>query len=277
MIQSIAHDVEGINLHAYTAGTPGEQPPVLLLHGWPTNGQLWRHALPAIGAHRYAVALDLPGFGASGKPLDASYSFRFFDRMLTGFLDAAGIDRVGLVVHDLGGPVGLHWAMGNRDRVTDLVVLNTLVFPELSWAVKAFVGASYLPGVRELMSSPWGIDQAMRLGVTNRARLTDDVLELYRAPYVDKASRRALLRAAHGLHPGGLQTIARGLAEVDVPTTLIFGEADRILPDVAQTMARLQSLVPHATCTSIPDCGHFLQEDRPELVTEHLVQSLTSL
>ncbi|MEO0605289.1 MAG: alpha/beta fold hydrolase [Myxococcota bacterium] len=277
MIRSITHDVQGISLHAHTSGVPGEVPPVLLLHGWPTNAQLWRHALPAIGAHRYAIALDLPGFGASDKPLDASYSFRFFDRVLTGFLDAEGIDRLGLVVHDLGGPIGLHWAMGHRERVTDLVLLNTLVFPELSWAVKAFVGASYLPGVRELLSSPWGIDQAMRLGVTHRDRLTDDVLALYRGPYVDWASRRALLRAAHGLHPGGLRTIARGLPEIDVPMTLIYGESDRILPDVAETMARVQALVPHATCTSLPDCGHFLQEDRPDMVTEHLVQALSSL
>lgn len=266
-------NVDGLKISFLEAGDP-TLPPVLLLHGWPTNAHLWRHALPALGQCRHALAIDLPGFGDSSKPLDASYSFRFFDRVLTGFLDALEIDRVGLVVHDLGGPIGLHWAVGHRDRVTDLALLNTVVFPEMSWAVMAFVAASYLPGVRELLSSPWGVERAMRLGVVDGSRLTDEVQALYTAPYVGTPARKALLAAAHGLHPKGFQTIANGLGAFDVPISLLYGERDAILPDVAKTMARLQACVPQATCTSIPDCGHFLQEDQPEVVTEHLVRAL---
>ena len=265
--------VEGMQLSALEAGEPGKSP-VLLLHGWPTSAQLWRHALPLIGTQRHAIALDLPGFGESSKPLDASYSFRFYDRVLSGLLDALQVDRTGLVVHDLGGPIGLYWALEHRERLTDLVMLNTVVFPEMSWAVKVFVGASYLPGVRELLSSPRGIAWAMRLGVVNRSKLPEDVLELYRAPFASRSARRALLKAAHGLHPAGFTTLAEGLGELDVPVSLIYGERDRILPDIAITMRRVQEIIPHASCVSIPECGHFLQEDRPDEVNEHLMRAL---
>ncbi len=67
--------------------------------------------MPPIAAANRVVALDLPGFGGSSKPLDASYDFGFFGRALEGFLDALGIERLGLAVHDLGGPVGLYWAL----------------------------------------------------------------------------------------------------------------------------------------------------------------------
>ena len=79
MIESRFVTVDSLCLHYLECGSG---PPVLLLHGWPTSSFLWRNILPAIGATHRAIALDLPGFGQSDKPLDASYSFRFFERIL---------------------------------------------------------------------------------------------------------------------------------------------------------------------------------------------------
>lgn len=267
--------VDGIRLHYLEAGADADGPPVLMLHGWPTSAQLWRHALPAIGQHRRAIAVDLPGFGTSDKPLDASYSNRFYNTLITGFLDEMGIDRVGLAVHDLGGPVGVHWAIQNRERVSDLTLLNTLLFPELSWAVIAFVAASRTPGIRRWLSSRHGIAWSMRLGVTDKTRITDAVARLYTDPFEGRAARKALLKTAHGLHPGCFRTIADGLSAFrDVPVSILYGEDDRILPNVAQTMRKAADILPHATVTSLPGCGHFLQEDRPDEVAQDLARIL---
>lgn len=257
-------DVDGLRLHYLEAGAG---PPVLLLHGWPSNAQLWRGVIPALAAHRRVLALDLPGYGGSAKPLDASYSFRFYDRVLTGFLDAVGVRDTGLAVHDIGGPIGLHWALHHADRVSALALLNTLVFPEMSAAVKLFIAATYLPGVRGLLSSPAGIAWAMRFGVAHPERIRGDVERLYTAPFEDRAARRALLKAAHGLHPKGFVTLAEGLPVfADTPVRLIYGTADRILPRVAWTMGRVNAALPHAEVTALDGCGHFLQEDRPDEV-----------
>ena len=59
--------------------------------------------------------------------------------MLNSFLDALGIQETNLAVHEPGGPVGLHWAIQNPGRVPKLITLNTLVYPETSWAVKLFL------------------------------------------------------------------------------------------------------------------------------------------
>lgn len=263
MIHSRTVEVEGIPLHYLEAG---EGPPVLLLHGWPTHAQLYRHALPEIARNRRAIALDLPGFGASGKPLGASYSFRFWDKILSGFLDAIGVGEVGLVVHDLGGPIGLHWAAGAPERITELVLLNTLVFPEMSWAVKVFVLSTAAPGLRHLLSSRWGLGAAMRFGVSDKARITPAVAAMYQDPFPTRAARRALLKTGHALHPKGFETIAAALPRFTMPLRIIYGEDDRILPDVAKTMARVKTALPHAEVTPIPGCGHFLQEDKPDEV-----------
>jgi len=259
--------VQGRKLHYLEAGS-GD--PVLLLHGWPTNAQLWRESLGPISTTRRAIALDLPGFGKSDKPTDIRYSFRFFDETLDGFLANIGVERTGLVVHDLGGPIGLHWATKNPNRVTDLAILNTLAFPETSWAVKLFVVATFIPFVRGYISSPKGVRYAMQLGVNDKSKITPEVAALYSDPYEPEPARKALLAAGHGLSPRGMSTIARGLSNLTCPVRLAYGTEDRILPDVAVTMRRLQKIFPNAELTALEGCGHFLQEDRGAEVAEIL-------
>lgn len=256
-------EVGDLRLHYLSAG---EGDPVVLLHGWPTSSFLWRNVMPSIAVHNRAIALDLPGFGQSDKPLDASYSFRFFDRVLDGFFEALGIGEVSLAVHDLGGPVGLYWACHHWDRVRRLALLNTLVYPEASWAVAAFVMAVRTPGLRNLLTSPWGLKTALRLGVARPDGLAADAVPGIQAPFRTSAERRALAKAGCNLSPKGFREIADLLAAFEGPVQIVYGEKDRILPDIAKTMARVKRDLPQAELTSLPDCGHFLQEDRPDEV-----------
>ncbi len=105
---------------------------------------------------RRVIAIDLPGFGGSDKPPEASYSFRFYGRALDGVLEAAGADRIGLAVHDLGGPVGLHWASQNPERVESLALLNTIVYPGPSRALVLFIALLRTPGARRWATSDAG-------------------------------------------------------------------------------------------------------------------------
>jgi pimeloyl-ACP methyl ester carboxylesterase len=263
-IESHFVDVEGMRLH-YRACGEGE--PVLMLHGWPTSSYLWRNILGPVAARgRRAIALDLPGFGESAKPLDASYSFPFYTRVLTAFLDAIGADRIGLAVHDLGGPIGLYWAAKNDARVERLALLNTIIYPELSWAVVAFVAVCRLPGARALMTSPWGLEQAMHIGVRDPGRRTPEMIAAVQKPFETEDARVALAKAAYGLHKDGMKDIAAWLPTVRVPVRGAYGDGDRILPDIGKTMKRVGRDVKHAQITALPGCGHFLQEDRPEAV-----------
>ena len=253
-------DIDGLKIH-YREQGQGE--PVILLHGWPTSSFLWRDVMGPLAETNRAIALDLPGFGKSDKPLDASYSFRFYRRALDGFAAALGIDRFGLVVHDLGGPVGLYWACQDLGRVSKLACLNTIVYPELSWAVVAFGAACRLPGIRSYLTSPRGLRAAMRLGVADKKRLSAEAIKGVQEPFASGPARKALLKAGTGLSPKGLREIADTLPAFEGPVRVIYGERDRILPDIARTAERLQRDLPQAQVTSLPDCGHFLQEERP--------------
>ncbi len=267
--QSRFVDIDGLRLHYLKAG-PEQGPPVLLLHGWPTSSFLWRNVMPSIAQHRRVLALDLPGFGKSDKPLEASYSFRFFERILNGFVDALGIEKLGLAVHDLGGPVGLYWAARQPQRLEKLAVLNTLVYPEMSWAVVAFVAACKLPVIRTVLTSPWGLRRSLHFGVHDSSRLSDDAVPGTQAPFVDKEARKALLKAGGNLNPKGFKDIARWIPTVEVPVQIVYGVKDKILPDIGKTVSRLSQDIPHAQVSRLEDCGHFIQEERPEDIGEIL-------
>jgi haloalkane dehalogenase len=253
--------VEGIKLHYLDVGS-GQ--PVLLLHGWPTSSFLWRNIIGEIAQKNRAIALDLPGFGLSDKPLDASYSFRFYSKILDAFLNALNIEDIGLVVHDLGGPIGLYWACNNQTRIRKLALLNTIVYPEASWAVIAFVAACRIPLISSLLVSPWGLKMAMQIGISDSSKLTKEVVQGVQAPFQSKDARLALLKAGYGLNPKGFHEIAQKLPSLKVPVQIIYGESDYILPDVAQTMQRVQKDLPQAKIKVFKNCGHFLQEEHPK-------------
>jgi haloalkane dehalogenase len=248
----------------------GEGPPVLLLHGWPTSSFLWREVMRPIARARRVVALDLPGFGASDKPVGIRYSFEFFDRALDLFLAELEIDELGLAVHDLGGPIGLHWALHRPGRLTKLALLNTLVYPEFSQAVKDFVHACITPELREQLTSPAGLEAIVRDGLAEPAHFSAEMLAAVQEPFRSAEARRALADAGVGVGRKGFAAIAQKLPSLRVPVRIVYGARDRLLPDVAETMSRVRGDLPQAEITALPDCGHFVQEEAPETVGELL-------
>lgn len=250
----------------------GSGPTVLLLHGWPTSSYLWRGVMPALARKNRVIAPDLPGFGVSDKPRGVRYDFEFFESALDRLLGSLGINKIALAVHDLGGPVGLHWTIRNPSRVTKLALLNTLVYPELSDGVKQFVNGLLDPVERERMTSPAGLEEIFRLGLSDRAEISLETIAAVVAPFSRDEDRLALARAGVGLRIAGFAEIAAGLPSLRMPVRIIYGALDRLLPDVAETMARVARDVPQAEVTVFPDRGHFIQEEVPDEVGELLAE-----
>lgn len=95
--------------------------------------------------------------------------------------------------------------------------MNTLVYPEISWAAKLFLIALRTPGLRDYLVSPKGIVAAMKFGVVHKDRLDREALTPYTAPFQDAPARQALIKAGSGLGTKGLAEIARKLP---APTTV---------------------------------------------------------
>jgi pimeloyl-ACP methyl ester carboxylesterase len=112
----------------------------------------------------------------------------------------------------------------------------------------------------------------MRLGLADETKLTEEALAAVREPFESEASRRSLADAGIGLEPAGFGEIAQGLPGLKMPVRIVYGERDRILPDIAETAARLEKDLPQADVRALPDCGHFLQEEAPATVGKLLAE-----
>jgi haloalkane dehalogenase len=106
----------------------GEGDPVVLMHGIPVSSFLYRKVLPLLAERGLrGVAFDLPGLGLAEKPAGFDYSWSRLGRWTGDAIDALGLDRCHLVLHDVGGPIGLEWALRSRGRIASLTVLDTLI------------------------------------------------------------------------------------------------------------------------------------------------------
>src|SRR4051812_48169524 len=110
-------DIAGVETYTVEAG---EGPPVLLIHGYGDTSDGWRRVVPGLLKDHRVVALDMPPFGRSGKPLHGDKLLDFYDEFFPEFLDELGLDRFTLIGHSLGGAVSLRLACEHPERIERL-------------------------------------------------------------------------------------------------------------------------------------------------------------
>jgi haloalkane dehalogenase len=252
---------------------PDRPHPVVLVHGEPTWGYLWRKVLPPLlDAGLRTVVPDQVGFGRSDKP--ARRDWYSYDRLVDSFaahLDALDLEPVTLVVHDWGGIVGLRWAVEHPERVARLVLLNT---------------ALWTPGGRH--SEAWlrfrrFVERAEELPIgrlIDGAALTDlpdRVLAAYEAPFHEPAAQAGalalpLLVPLSDQDPGARQMHQTGLQLLtwDKPALVLWGADDPILPPVIGE--RFARDLPGAGELETVRGAHFLQEDAGHEIGERIAR-----
>ena len=127
-----AHRAAGRRFEAGGVGSfvreQGRGGAVVLLHGVPSSSFLYRKVIPVLADQGLRpMAFDFPGLGLAERPEDFDYSWSGLARWMGEAIDALGIERCHLVVHDIGGPIGFEWAIRNPERVLSLTVLNTML------------------------------------------------------------------------------------------------------------------------------------------------------
>jgi haloalkane dehalogenase len=252
-------DVDGRRMHYVDEGA-GD--PVLLLHGEPTWSFLWRKIIPALAGRK--IAPDLIGFGKSDKPTDIGwYSYDRHVASIERLVEALGLERVTLVVHDWGGPIGLRFAVEHPELVQRLVITDTGIEggrpPGERWL-----------RFREVVRNVGGELDIGRLVEAGTAQgLSDEVRAAYDAPFPTGESKAGALAFPELVptdpeHPNTapMNAVRDALREWRKPTLVVWGGEDIVLsPRIAEGLVEL---IPGAEGPVILDgASHFLQEDRP--------------
>jgi cis-3-alkyl-4-acyloxetan-2-one decarboxylase len=262
--------VRGHLMHVMETGN-GKGQPVLMLHGNPTWGFLYRKVAAALAGEDLRIVMpDLLGLGFSDHPTDSRvHTLALHAGLIRGLIDLLGLENPIFVGQDWGGPIGACALAERGAAVKALVILNTVLFPpKEGFRPAAFHRFARMPLVSDLAFRLLGFPQrALGRAQGDRSSISGDVSKAYRLPLAGLRNNVAPLALARMVpdshqHPTierllQCQEFAQGFQG---PVEVVWGDRDPVL---GRVIGRMERLFPRARVTRTAG-GHFLQEEFPE-------------
>jgi len=248
----------------------GSGPPILFVHGTPTNSYEFRHLIAALSKRFRCVAPDHLGFGESARPRSFAYTPEAHAAVLREFVERLGLDDFTLVVHDFGGPIGLPLITdhpSHSPHVSRLILMNTWAWP-LDDDPKMARGARFIGGaigrflyryanasLRLIMPSAYG----------DRKKLTPEIHRRYLDVFGDRDARVLVLHALAKSLLGSRSHYQSLLDRLDrlraIPVLIVWGMKDSALQPYQ--LERWRQLLPGAQVETIEGAGHWPHEEEP--------------
>lgn len=280
-------DAPGFKMHYVDEGGGSET--LLLLHGEPTWGYLFRQQIPVWSKHARVIAPDHMGFGKSAAPQDRTYWLQDHIDNLEAFVLALDLWDIALVMHDFGGPVGMGLAARHPERIKRIVSVNgptPFGQSDLVERVTANVGVSLWfqwilqaeeKGILEeiLGHLDYNILSTLKLnGFVRNEIVTDTWINAYRAPFPTPAHAAGAIGWVKGFATGTHQfenPNPRVKAEIlRKPALAIWGEQDCTL-HAEYFLPLFSQLFPNALVHRLPGAGHYSPEDAPDEIARFVI------
>ena len=273
-------DAPGFPMHYIDEGEGPDT--LLLLHGEPTWGYLFRKQIPVWSRHARVIAPDHMGFGKSATPTDRTYWLQDHVGNIETFVEALDLRDVTLVMHDFGGPVGMGLAARQPERIEQIISVNgptPLGQPDLldrltenaadslwfQWILEA-----EKKGILEdvLGHLDFNILSTLKLnGFVQHDIISGTWIDAYRAPFPCPEEAVGAIGWAKGFATGQHQfeqpDRAAKLAIQQKPALAIWGDEDRTL-NARHFLPLFSQLFPDAPVHRLPNTGHYSPEDAPD-------------
>ncbi|BAT52336.1 putative epoxide hydrolase [Nostoc sp. NIES-3756] len=269
----------GLKLHYVTQGTG---PLMLMLHGFPECWYSWRHQIPVFAQYFQVVAVDLRGYNDSDKPKEQSaYVMDEFIKDVEGLIRGLGHENCILVGHDWGGAIAWSFAYAHPNMVERLIILNLphpAKFSQGLFQPQQLLRSSYiflfqLPGIPELLLQSGDyqiIPKTIQGTAFNKDAFNQQDLDFYQKAVAKPGALTAMLNYYRNVFSNSLFNRTWGI--LDVPTLMIWGENDTALGK--ELTYGTEDYVKNLEIKYIPACGHWVQQEKPELVNQYIREFL---
>ena len=273
-------DGNGFKMHYVDVG-PRQANPIILLHGEPTWGYLYRKFIPELSKSYRVVVPDMMGFGKSETPQDKEYTLKTHVENLSRLIDKLKLTNITFVGQDWGGPITAAYSIRNLNKVKSFVLINTLfgyskeerpknLSPWFQWINKHYQDKTLDGILGELGSTLLSVMKIPNF--TNNNIINDTWINAYSSQFPDRAScigainfpldallNRIVPYIIEGIKQGDLKSLC------SKPAILAYGMKDKAIePDYA--IRDFKALFPYSKVVELPNAGHYSQEDEPELL-----------
>lgn len=270
----------GFSQHFVDEG-PRDASPIIMLHGEPTWGYIYRKFIPALSKENRIIVPDHMGFGKSETPQDKEYTLKTHVENLSNLIEFLDLKNITFVGQDWGGPIIGAYSIRNIKNVKSYFLINTLfgysreerpqsLSPWFKWIKKHYDNKTLAGILGELGSTVLSVMKIPNF--TNSEVIDDDWINAYSSQFPDRASCKgainfpldALLNRMvpyilEGFKLGDLKSLC------SKPAFLAYGMQDRAIePDYA--IRDFKALFPNSKVFKLPNAGHYSQEDEPEVL-----------
>jgi len=273
-------DGNGFKMHYVDVGQR-QANPIILLHGEPTWGYLYRKFIPELSKSYRVVVPDMMGFGKSETPQDKEYTLKTHVENLSRLIDNLKLTNITFVGQDWGGPITAAYSIRNLNKVKSFVLINTLfgyskeerpknLSPWFQWINKHYQDKTLDGILGELGSTLLSVMKIPNF--TNNNIINDTWIKAYSSQFPDRASCKGAINfPLDALLNRIVPYILEGIKQGDLkslcskPAVLAYGMKDKAIePDYA--IRDFKALFPGSKVVEMPNAGHYSQEDEPELL-----------
>ena len=260
---------------------PKDTDPIVMLHGEPTWGYIYRKFIPVLAKKNRVIVPDHMGFGKSDTPQEKKYTLKTHVENLSGLINFLELKNITFIGQDWGGPIIGAYSIRNINKVKSFVLMNTLfgysreekpkkLTPWFQW-IKKHYDDKTLDGILGELGST--LLSVMKIpNFTNNLIINDNWINAYAAQFPDRASCKGAINfPLDALLNKMVPYIIEGIKEGDLkslcskPAVLAYGMQDRAIdPDYA--IRDFKALFPKSRVVKLPNAGHYSQEDEPEVL-----------
>jgi pimeloyl-ACP methyl ester carboxylesterase len=249
-------------------GDAGET--IVFIHGFSSSLFTWRSCLEPISKKYHVVALDLKGFGFSGKP-DSLYTTDEYVEFVVRFMDTLGLQSATLCGNSMGGGIAWRTALKYPERVERLILVDSAGYPSNRSGLPFIMKLGSLPGMGKLFAlftTRGRIRASLESAYYDDSEVTADVVDAYYYPMRTPGAMHAVL-ARMRRHSEETEKWQARIPEIPVPTCIIWGAEDTWIP--VEDAQRFHRDIEDSHLIIIPECGHLPQEEEPEKFTMHVL------
>ena len=262
----------GVASRLIESGSDGSSEAVVFVHGNPGSGSDWNSLVKAVGGFARAIAFDMPGFGATHTPPGFDYSVDSYGAFLGEALDALGVERAHLVLHDFGGPFGFSWGLAHPDAWRSVVLLDIGVLPGYRWHSTA---RRWRTPVLGEISQAWVPRFAWRraMAAAGPKPMPLEFVDKMHNEY-DRETRRTVLALYRATPDPAVAAAELGpqIAALHKPALVVWGGSD---PFASSDFAeRQRDYFDVRRVVVLPESGHWPFQDDPAATAEAVLPFL---